>query len=239
MIAVILAAGISSRLRPLTNELPKSLLCVGNTPLLQRILESLYRNHIRECIIVTGFYKEKIEEFVRSLPLPLVATFVENPLFATTANNYSLWTAHVQARGHDMLLLDADILFDYRLLPPLINSPHANGLIIRKARNLGAEEIKVELDDQGDVRHIGKNITPNVAAGESIGIEKFNAASTEHLFDILGHRKERSEFYEASFQEMIDHGVRIHAVDSAGLPCMEIDTIDDLAAADELAQTIL
>ncbi len=238
MIAVILAAGISSRLRPLTNELPKSLLRVGNTPLLQRTLESLCRNHIRECIIVTGFWKEKIEEFVRSLPLPLAAAFVENPLFATTANNYSLWTAHTQARGHDMLLLDADILFDFQLLPPLLNSPHPNGLIIRKAGNLGAEEIKVELDDQGDVRHIGKNITPDVAAGESIGIEKFDARTAERLFEILGRRKERNEFYEASFQEMIDGGVRIHAVDSAGLPCMEIDTIEDLAAADELARTL-
>lgn len=239
MIAVILAAGISSRLRPLTDEMPKSLLRVGNTPLLQRILESLYRNHIRECVVVTGFYKEKVQDFVRSLPIPISVRFAENPLFATTANNYSLWSAQTFVRGNDMLLLDADILFDYRLLPPLITSPHGNGLIIRKTNHLGAEEIKVELDDLGDVRHIGKDVTPDVAAGESIGIEKFNAATAAQLFDVLEQRKEHNEFYEASFQELIDRGVRIHAVDSAGLACMEIDTIDDLTAADELAQTMM
>ena len=239
MIAVILAAGISSRLRPLTNELPKSLLPVGSTPLLQRILDSLYRNHIRECVIVTGFHKGKIQDFVRSLSLPLKVEFAENPLFATTANNYSLWTASQLVRGDDMVLLDADILFDYRLLPPLMNSPHPNGLIIRRTNHLGAEEIKVQLDDTGVVRQIGKHVGADVAAGESIGIEKFDAATAEQLFDILDRRKERNEFYEASFQEMIDNGVKIHAIDSAGLPCMEIDTMEDLAAAHELAQTMV
>lgn len=238
MKAVILAAGISSRLRPLTNETPKSLLHVGNSPLLQRTLESLLRSHIRECVIVTGYHKEKIEDFVRGLALPLSVSFVENPLYATTGNNYSLWTAHEHVRGHDMLMMDGDILFDSRLLPLLIKSPHANGLIIRATNHLGAEEIKVELDAHGIVKRIGKEIDPAVAAGESIGIEKFDAAAVDVLFAVLDRRKHRNEFYEASFQEMIDSGVKVHAVDSAGLPCIEIDTADDLEAADELARTI-
>ena len=239
MIPVILAAGISSRLRPLTNETPKSLLQVGGSPLLQRILDSLYRNHFRTCVIVTGFHKEKIRDFVKGLSLPLSVEFAENPHFATTANNYSLWTAHPFVQGHDMLLMDADILFDYRLLPLLINSPHPNGLIIRRTNHLGAEEIKVEVSEEGNVLRIGKHVRPEVAAGESIGIEKFDAATAEQLFAILGRRKERNEFYEASFQEMIDDGVSMHAVDSEGLPCIEVDTMEDLAAADELAHTML
>jgi choline kinase len=236
--AVLLAAGISSRLRPLTNEIPKCLLRVGNSPLLQRTLESLLRSHIRECIIVTGYYKEKIEDFVRTLSLPLPVSFVENPHYATTGNNYSLWTAYSHVTGHDMLIMDADILFDSRLLPLVIRSPHANGLIIRATNHLGTEEIKVELDGLGVVKRIGKEIDPGVAAGESIGIEKFSASAVDILFEVLNRRKERNEFYEASFQEMIDKGVQVHAVDSAGLPCIEIDTLEDLAAADELARTI-
>jgi choline kinase len=238
VIPVILAAGISSRLRPLTNETPKCLLRVGNTPILQRILDSLYRNHFRTCVIVTGFCKEKIQDFVKGLSLPLSVEFAENPLFASTGNNYSLWTAHPFVHGDGMLLLDADILFDNHILPLLINSPHPNALIIRKANHLGAEEIKVEVDERDKVLCIGKHVRPDVAAGESIGIEKFDVASAARLFEILDRRKERNEFYEASFQEMIDDGVSIHAVDSGGFPCIEIDTMEDLAAADELAQTL-
>lgn len=238
MIAVILAAGISSRLRPLTNETPKPLLNVGNSPLLQHTLESLHNNHIRKCVIVTGYYKEKIEAFVQSLHLPISIAFAENPLYATTGNNHSLWTAREHVHGNDMVMMDADILFDGKLLSMLIDSPHQNGLLMRTTSQLGTEEIKVELDDSGVVQRIGKEIDPHVAAGESIGIEKFSRETADRLFGILGRRKSRNEFYEASFQEMIDGGVEVYAVDSAGLPCMEIDTIDDLTAANELAKTI-
>lgn len=238
MIAVILAAGISSRLRPLTNETPKCLLCVGATPLLQRILQSLHRNNIRECVIVTGYCKEKIEDFVQSLSLPITVSFAENPLYATTGNNYSLWSAHAHVGERDMLVLDGDILFDSRLLALIIHSPHKNGLIIRRTGHLGAEEIKVEVDESGLVTRIGKEINLTAAAGESIGIEKFSADTTRILFDTLNRRRDRNEFYEASFQEMIDGGAAVHAIDSSGLPCMEIDTLEDLTAANELAQMI-
>lgn len=238
MIAVILAAGISSRLRPLTADTPKCLLRVGNTPLLERILQSLHRNHVRECVIVTGFHKEKIEDFVQSLSLPITVSFAENPLYATTGNNYSLWSAHTLVSGRDMLILDGDILFDSRLLTLLTRSPHKNGLILRKTSHLGAEEIKVEVNESGSVRRIGKEVDPAAAVGESIGIEKFSSDTTKILFETLDRRKGRNEFYEASFQEMIDGGVAMHAVDSSGLPCMEIDTFEDLTAANELAQKI-
>ena len=238
MIAVVLAAGISSRLRPLTNEIPKSLLHVGEIPLLQRILLSLQRNKIRECVIVTGYLKEKIETFVQSLALPLSVRFVENPLFATTGNNYSLWTTQPYVNGHDLLMMDADIVFDSRLLSLLLDSPHGNGLILRKTGHLGEEEIKVEVDHAGVVNHLGKEIDHAAAAGESLGIEKFSAPATHVLFRILNRRKALNEFYEASFQEMIDEGIKIHAVDSAGFPCLEIDTFEDLAAANALAHKI-
>jgi choline kinase len=211
---------------------------VGGVPLLQRTLEALQRSHIQECTIVTGYLKEKIEEFVRSRPLPLAVSFVENPLFVTTGNNYSLWTARESILGHDMVLLDADILFDSRLLTLLIRSPHPNGLIMRATSQLGPEEIKVELDGSGDVKHIGKEVDPAVASGESIGIEKFSVDAARTLFEVLDRRKARNEFYEASFQEIIEAGVRVHAVDSEGLACMEIDTPEDLTAADGLAPSI-
>lgn len=238
MIAVILAAGVSSRLRPLTNDIPKCLLQVGRVPLLQRTLEALHRNHIKECVVVTGFQKQKIEDFVHGISLPLLVSFVENPLYATTSNTYSLWTARKHVGGRDMLLMDADILFDSRLIQRIAHSHHDNSLIIRSTRQLGSEEIKVQLDGSNIVRRIGKDVNPKDAAGESIGIERFSGSTVRTLFEILDRRKEKNEFYEASFQEMIDNGTSIHAIDSAGLPCMEIDTPDDYTAANELALTI-
>jgi choline kinase len=126
-------------------------------------------------------------------------------------------------------------LFPPELVARLCNDPHEDALILRKSETLGEEEVKVELDAHGNVRTIGKEIPIANAAGESLGIEKFSANGSAELFRTLDRRNDRSEFYEASFQEMIDGGLRIHAVETGGLPCLEIDTPADLEAARALA----
>lgn len=238
MTAVILAAGVASRLRPLTNTIPKSLLEVGGKPLLLRNLETLKSNGITRVIVVTGYLHTMIESFVRSLHPGIEVEFVHNPVFDQTNNNYSLWLARTALNGEGMILLDADILFDRRILSSLITSSHDDALIMRASDQLGHEEIKCELDVNGTVRRIGKHIEPKAAAGESIGIEKFSQATTALLFDVLSRRHVYNEFYEASFQEVIDQGAKIFAVDTGGFPCMEIDTPEDLSAAELLAKQI-
>lgn len=238
MTAVILAAGIASRLRPLTDALPKSLLPVGGKPLLQRSLEALSHAGIDRCVIVTGYLREMIEDFVTTLHPPMDVEFIHNPAFAETNNNYSLWLTRPVVRGEDIVLLDADIVFHRNILTRLLSSAHTDALIIRTTGSLGHEEIKCDLDNDGAVLRIGKHLDPRKAAGESVGIEKFSAPVTARLFDVLARRHVYDEFYEASFQEMIDGGVRIYAVESGGLPCAEIDTADDLAAAEHLAQQL-
>lgn len=238
MIAVILAAGVSSRLRPYTDALPKSLLPIAGKPLLQRTLEALQQSPISECVIVTGYHRELVKRFVQGLHLPLQTTYVLNPVYATTNNNYSLWLAGPTVRGHNLLLLDADILFDQRILWRLLESPHENALVVRRSEDLGKEEVKTELDADGRVVHIGKDVSSHRASGESLGLEKFSQQGADRLFAVLDRRKDRHEFYEASFQELIDAGTDIYAVDAGGYLCMEIDTPDDLEAATRLAQAM-
>jgi len=59
--AVILAAGKGTRMRELTNELPKPMLKVNGTPILEHILQGLVNNGIREVFIVTGFRADIVE----------------------------------------------------------------------------------------------------------------------------------------------------------------------------------
>lgn len=238
MTGIILAAGIGLRLRPLTEALPKALLPVGGKPLLQRSLEALTSAGLGRCVIVTGYLQEKIEEFVRRLHPPLAVEFIHNPAFAETNNNYSLWLARPAVSGEEIVLLDADILFHPHILTRLLASQHSDALILRTTNTLGHEEIKCELDGSGAVTRIGKQLDPAKAAGESLGIERFSAPVAARLFDVLARRHVYDEFYEASFQELIDGGVRIHAVDSGGLPCVEIDTPEDLAAAEHLVRQL-
>jgi choline kinase len=237
MTAVILAAGIGSRLRPLTDTTPKCLLSVGGVPLLERSLNSLHAAGLRDALIVTGYRREDVERFARSLDLPVTVRFLHNPLFDRTGNNYSLWLAMEEVAGREMVMLDADILFQQTILTSLLAVP-GDALVLHAHQELGGEEVKVQCDPGGFVVRIGKDIEPRHAAGESLGIEKFCAKTTRILLRSLAGRKHLNEFYEASFQEIINQGVRISAVSTGSSPCMEIDTLEDLRAADTLARSM-
>ena len=209
---------------------------IGGNTLLERTLRAFGAAGIDECVVVTGYLHRMIEEAAASYHLPLRVRFANNELYETTNNNYSLWLAGRVTADSGILMMDADILFEPRLLNTLIDSPYPDALIIREGK-MGKEEIKVELDG-GRVRRIGKEIDPPRAAGESIGIEKFSPKTACSLFSILDRRKDRYEFYEASFQELIDQGADLRTVSSGTMACMEIDTPEDLQEARILARSI-
>lgn len=233
MIAVIPAAGVGSRLRPLTATTPKCLLPVGGVPLLERTLRAL-DGSVEGAVIVTGFRQELVRDAAISLGLPFPLLFVENKRFEQTNNNYSLWLAGWECEGENILILDSDILFHRGIVGRVLAAPQENVLALRESGTTSAEDIKVVASPGGKVLRIGKEIPPASAAGESIGIERFSAEAARALFDALDTRKERDEFYEASFQEIIDRGTDLFAVPCADLPCIEIDTPEDLQEAERL-----
>ncbi len=241
MKGVILAAGIASRLRPLTDSTPKCLLRVGNATILGRTLQNLRTNNIRDIVMVTGYLEEQIHAFVRSKFPDLHISFLTNPLFDSTNNIYSLWLARELVMNDDMLLLDSDIIFDESIIRVLLQSGHENCLAMKTGLPLGEEEIKVLSDKAGRILEISKVVDPTEAAGESIGIEKFSAKYVSLLFEILKDkmlvRKEVNHFYEAAFQETIANGSEIYAVDVQDKRCMEIDTAEDLQRVAALLET--
>jgi len=90
MKAVILAAGIASRLKPLTNNTPKCLLKVGEKSILQRTIDNLIKNKITEIVVVTGFLNEMIENFLTENYPEVSFKFLYNAQYDSTNNIYSL-----------------------------------------------------------------------------------------------------------------------------------------------------
>jgi len=110
MKAVILAAGIASRLRPLTDNTPKCLLKVGEKNILELSIENLLSNNLREIIIVTGYLENQIRDFMRVRFPQLNISYIYNKFYSTTNNIYSLWLAKDTVLGDDMLMMDSDIV---------------------------------------------------------------------------------------------------------------------------------
>lgn len=142
MKAVILAAGIASRLRPLTNHTPKCLLEIGGKSLLERAIQGLLTNNIREIVLVTGYLQEQIVSFVQKKFPEVDVKFIYNKKYATTNNIYSLWLVKNSIQGEDIVLLDSDILFDPGLVTAVINSPYPDTLALN-SHPLCEEEMKI------------------------------------------------------------------------------------------------
>jgi choline kinase len=236
MKAVILAAGAATRLRPISDTMPKCLLQIGGQSLLQRSIDALISYGIQQILIVTGYMAESVIAFCETIYSPDILHYIVNPDYASTNNAYSLLQTEEHVLGHEMILLDGDILFDPRLIGHLLSSRHPDALLLHPHHSAGSEEVKVVTDSIHRVLRISKDIDPGEAAGESIGIERFSESTVRNLFRILQRRINNEhrvdEWYEASFQELIDNGTGIFAVETAGLPCIEIDTAADIETAE-------
>ncbi len=190
--AIILAAGQSKRLRPLTNSLPKTLLKVGNTPILERQLKILEDHGIKDIYIVTGFMEEQIRDYVGER-----AKFFHNAKFIDTNVLYSLACAK-EAFDGGFYFLHADTLFDPMILKELIE--HKGDLVLPvDFKGCCEEEMKVVTDEKGKIHKINKTMNPNEAHGEFIGLAKVGPKVIHHLKEhmekILPER-EKEAFFE-------------------------------------------
>jgi choline kinase len=241
---VVLAAGASTRLRPLTDSVPKCLLVVAGKTLLERTIDNVLAAGIKEMAIVVGYRSAMIREYVQQRFSDHRIRFILNPYYAHTNNAYSLLLARRfledtnEKVHHPLLLLDSDIMVSSKLVPYLLRFRAKNKIAVRFSGEHNEEEIQVCMDSDGNINFIGKKPALMNTPGESIGIELFAADSAAKLFAVLERRVRegmgRTEFYEAAFQEMIDEGVKLKAVDVSAFPAIEIDTPEDLEKAGRL-----
>ncbi len=240
MKAVILAAGCATRLRPHTDDRPKTLLHVGGVPILRRTMTSLLRCGFDQFVIGTGYLEHMVRESVESWFPDMVAagavTFVSNPDYKTTNNAYSLALVRPHVENDPFILLDGDVVFDLDVVEQLLERG-PDCLAVRSVGGIGLEEVKVTADAEDRIQSIGKHVPVRWAMGESVGIELFSADTSRRLFAALHDRCFEqglvNEYYEAAFQQIIEEGVALIGVDIGSSYATEIDTYEDLLAAND------
>jgi choline kinase len=241
MRAIILAAGMASRLRPLTNNTPKCLLKIGERSLLQRSIDALINNGIKEIVIVTGYLHKQIEDFVKQQYPNINISFIHNEVYDSTNNIYSLWLARPKADGEEILLLDSDLLYDPEIITRILSTNAENVLTLIR-HDLGEEEMKV-VTDSSVIIEISKTCSPSDAIGESLGIEKMGKPYTSALYKELGPMMNREHlenvFYEKAFERLIPKGHTFKILDVTDLFSCELDTVEDFQNAKEKIPTTL
>jgi len=237
MKAVILAAGVGSRIRPLTENTHKSLLNIGNKTILERMVDGILDTGIEEIIAVTGYRAEEIKQFLHESYPKVSFRFIHNEYYIETNTGYSLLLTKQAVGDDEFIKFDADVIFEPAILKKLLKSP-TSALCIDKNIHLEAEEVKVITDESMRVVEVGKKLDPKLASGESIGIEKIDYLAGKVLFSELGKimkdKKNWQEYYDDSYTTIVKKGVPMFAVDITGLKWVEIDTTADFKRAEKL-----
>ncbi len=239
MRAIILAAGRGTRLNQAEHEhIPKCLLRFGGMTLLERHLRLLRQSGVEEVVLALGFRHDLIAaelDRLRWSPRPQI---VINERFELG----SVLTAHVAAeamcRGGDVLLMDADVLYDSRIAHALTAGTHAvNRILIDREFEAGDEPVKVCVREGVPVE-LRKRVEADLqfdTIGESIGFFRLDEAGARRLATLVAayvHTDKADMPHEEAVRDFVRE--RLHVVevtDVTGAPWIEIDFPVDVARA--------
>lgn len=223
-LAVILAAGAGTRLRPLTDNRPKCLLEVDGRALLDYQLEALEANGVGDVLVVTGFCAEQIVDRYGARVRTLY-----DPEYESTNNLHSLWSARREFAGRELVCLHADVLFPPSLLRRCLEA--AQDVTVVLDRHLVEETMKARVEGERVVE-IGKNIPREGQFGTFVGIARFappaSAALADALESLVADTMHRQSYFVACLPRLVSQGLEVGYVLSSGLPWVEIDTAEDL-----------
>ncbi len=207
MQAIILAAGMGKRLGKYTVNNTKCMLELrGGKKLIDFTLENLRRAGITKVIMVVGHAKNNLINYVNRNYKDLEVEYIINPLYYKTNNIYSLYLAKDKLAKDDTILLESDVIFEYRILEKLIKDERPNLAVVDKY-DIWMEGTCVAVDNEDNiVGFFDKESLPFLEAEENIlyktvNIYKFSRTFSKNVYlpfleaymEVMG----KSEYYEA------------------------------------------
>ena len=240
--ALILAAGLGRRLGsvgPDSLRGPKAMLDFGGTSLLARHFAILRDAGVARVTVVIGFEAEQVRAAVARMDAGPFVSLIENPAFEE-GSVVSLWAGREVLRsGAQLLLMDADVLYDGRLMARLLHSAKPDCLLLDRDIEPGDEPVKLCIQDGQIVDFHKRPSAPHQWHGESVGFFRFSPQTAAELADraedyVASGR--RAMEYEEPIRDMIVAGPpgRFGFEDISGLPWTEIDFPEDIRKADAL-----
>jgi len=242
--ALIIAAGLGSRLKKHTENLPKCMLDFGGKTLLQRQLDSYKKNGIKDISLIRGYKKEKIN--YKGIK------YFENTDYKNNNILNSIFYAEKVINGN-IIISYSDILFDSSVVERTLDTDHDISVVVdidwrgyyvgRKDHPISEAE-NVIFNSNNEVEKIGKINTGNEEVhGEFIGMIKLSNRGTE-IFKEHFHRLkkiywnkpfQRAKTFQKAYltdfiQELVDIGIKVHCVIIES-GWKEIDTVEDYKKA--------
>ena len=242
MKAIILAAGMGSRLKNITKDKTKCMVEVNGESLIKRLLKQLEKYTLEEIVIVTGYKEEILKEYINNLGIKTKIKFYNNDIYDKTNNIYSLGLVEKELLNNDILLIESDLIFEDKLLKNIINSSYKNLAVVSEYESW-MDGTCVRLDDENNVvdfissQRFSFNEVENLY--KTVNIYKlskeFNQKYYIPFLKAYISSKGTNQYYESVFETLIKiipnelKGLKIE-----GLKWYEIDDKQDLDIAESL-----
>lgn len=251
--AIILAAGLGTRLKDNTRDLPKCLVPVSGRPILARMLDGLQVLGVRHVTLVVGYLGDTIrrfvEEWARNCPDPLQVNFVENDRFAQTGSVYSLelglQAADSGQADQHLLLIEGDVIVGPGLLEDLLEQgsaplpqaatllaayePALNGTFAAVRQGMVTAWLHETVRSRDfDLRSSFKTVNLTFVKR---GLPRRQLLA--HVSRVIVQSGQKAPL-EYAMQDLVAAGMPIAAVTTRGRPWFEVDTPEDLEIANGL-----
>ena len=232
MKALILAAGMGTRIQKQTNNKPKCLLKINGKSILSHQIDNLEKAGVskKNIVIVTGYQAD----FIKA-EYPKEITFIHNPNYSTTNSLYSLWLAKKETFTKGMILLNSDVIFHPGVIKKLLEKT-GNSIAVDFNKKIIEGEMNVVVNKKNEIVKISKKINPKDASGESVQIVNLDSQGVKILFeecDKIIKNGIKDKFPAYVFEHIIKKKT-MKAVDVSGLPWYEIDYNKDYEEAKKI-----
>lgn len=238
--AVILAAGVGSRLAPITNHKPKSMVRVAGMPILEYQIKGYLNAGLKQenIYILTGYKKDVIETFIYN-KYPRI-NLISNNDFDKTNNMYSLYMAlnALEKDGYsdEVFINNADCIYSETLMRDFVNCSLENAIAIKEGV-FDDESMKVVLDSQEKLVNIAKTIKEEESHGISLDLYKYSKRAVTELHSIIKNfievEKDLNKWTEVSFPILFKKE-SVQTYNAGDEYWVEVDNNDDLLRADNI-----
>ena len=245
MQAIILAAGMGKRLGHLTQDNTKCMVKVNGVTLIERLLhqlDDLGSHKLSKIVIVTGYKGDKLRKYISELDIHTPVEYVDNPIYASTNNIYSLWLAKDYLLSDDTLLFESDLIFDIAIIQKLLQHPYPSLCLVSKYESwMDGTVIKIGQGGEIDKFIPGTEFRYEEADSyyKTVNVYKFSQqfSSTHYVPFLEAYCKAlgNNEYYEQVLRVItLLNKPEIKDLPLNGEPWYEIDDIQDLDIAESI-----
>lgn len=242
MQAIILAAGMGKRLGELTKGNTKCMIEVGGETLISRLLHQLDIRSLSRIVLVVGYKARELRDYLATLDIKTPIEFVENTVYDTTNNIYSLYMAKDYLEQEDTLLFESDIIMEDAVIDRLLQHPYPDLALVDRYENW-MDGTVVTLDEENRI----KQFIPSAQFRyeecstyfKTVNVYKFSRTFSCQMYvpflEAYCKALGRNEYYEQVLRviNMLDNsGMR--ALPLNGELWYEIDDIQDLDIAESI-----